>query len=137
MELLMKQRWLLAVWKVVQISQDWTKMFPIIKYHARREDIRDAWIRAIAWPVLPKAVVCSDHFSKDSFDESQELKQSLLGSNLRGASLLRVLCVNVNMMLSFKTSTPMPIKILQHKPPTNTYQRWKLRVIYTCILHTR
>ena len=74
---------------------------------------------------------------KDSFDESQELKQSLLGSNLRGASLLRVLCVNVNMMLSFKTSTPMPIKILQHKPPTNTYQRWKLRVIYACILHTR
>ena len=45
-----------------------------------RKDIRDAWIRAIARPVLPKAVdVCSDHFTEDLFDESQELKQRLLG----------------------------------------------------------
>ena len=35
-----------------------------------RKDVRDAWIRAIARPVLPKATdVSSDHFNKDSFDE--------------------------------------------------------------------
>ena len=40
-----------------------------------RKDIRDAWIRAITRPVLPKADhVCSDQFTEDSFDESQELK---------------------------------------------------------------
>ena len=40
-----------------------------------RKDIRNASMRAIARPVLSKAInVCSDHFTKDSFDESQELK---------------------------------------------------------------
>ena len=49
-----------------------------------RKDIRDAWIRAITRPVLPKAIhVCSDHFTEDSFDESQKLKQCLLGGNLK------------------------------------------------------
>ena len=49
-----------------------------------RKDIRDAWIRAFARPVLPKAVhVCFDHFTQDSFDESQELKSHLLGGNLK------------------------------------------------------
>ena len=49
-----------------------------------RKDIRDAWIRAIARPVLPKTIhVCSDHFTKNSFDESQELKQCFLGGNLK------------------------------------------------------
>ena len=58
-------------------------MFHIIKYQARREKIRNAWIRAIARPVLPKAVhVSSDHFTEDSFDESQELKRRL-GGNLQ------------------------------------------------------
>ena len=28
--------WWLAVWKVAQISQDWIKMLPIIKYYVRR-----------------------------------------------------------------------------------------------------
>ena len=42
------------------------------------------WVRAVTGPVLPKAVhVCSDHFTKDSFDESQELKQHLLGGNFK------------------------------------------------------
>ena len=49
-----------------------------------RKDIRDAWIRAITRPVLPKAIhVCSDHFTEDSFDESQELKRCLPGGNLK------------------------------------------------------
>ena len=48
------------------------------------KDKRDAWIRSIARPVLPKAIpVCSDHFTEDSFDESQELKWRLLGGNLK------------------------------------------------------
>ena len=48
------------------------------------KDIRDAWIKAIARPVLPEAIhVCSDHFTEDSFDESQELKRRLLGGNLK------------------------------------------------------
>ena len=38
------------------------------------KDIRDAWIKAIARP---------DHFTEDSFDESQELKRRLLGGNLK------------------------------------------------------
>ena len=61
-------------------------MFHIIKYQARREKlyIRDAWIRAIARPVFSKAIhVSSDHFTKDSFDESQELKRRLLAGNLQ------------------------------------------------------
>ena len=34
--------------------------------------------------VLPKSVhVCSDHFTEDSFDESQELKWRLFGGNLK------------------------------------------------------
>ena len=34
------------------------------------KDIRDAWTKAIARPVLPKAVrVCSDNVNKDSFDD--------------------------------------------------------------------
>ena len=49
-----------------------------------RKYIRDAWIRATARPVLPKAAnVCSDHDTEDSYDESQELKQCLLGGNLK------------------------------------------------------
>ena len=49
-----------------------------------RKDIRDSWIRAIARPVLPKAIhLCSDRFTEDSFDESQELKRHLLGGNLK------------------------------------------------------
>ena len=49
-----------------------------------RRDIRDPWIKAIARPVLPKAIhVCSDHFTEDSFDESQELKRRLLVGNLK------------------------------------------------------
>ena len=44
----------------------------------------DAWIKAIARQVLFKAVhVCSDHFTEDSFDESQELKRHVLGGNLK------------------------------------------------------
>ena len=44
----------------------------------------DAWIKAIARPVLSKAVhVCSDHFTEDSFDESQELNRRVLGGNLK------------------------------------------------------
>ena len=59
-------------------------MFHIIKYLVRREDTRDACIRAITRPVLPKAIhVCSDHFTEDSFDESKELKRRLLGGNLK------------------------------------------------------
>ena len=59
-----------------------------VSYHKipgqERKDIRDAWISAIARPVLPKAIpVCSDHFTEDSFDESQELKRRLLGGNLK------------------------------------------------------
>ena len=59
-----------------------------VSYHKipaqERKDIRDAWIRAIARPALPKAIhVCSDHFTEDSFDESQELKRRLLGGNLK------------------------------------------------------
>ena len=49
-----------------------------------RKHIRDAWIRAITRPVLPKAVhVCPDHLTKDLCDESQELKQHLLSGNLK------------------------------------------------------
>ena len=59
-----------------------------VSYHKipghERKDIRDAWIRAIARPVLPKAIRgSSDHFTKDSFDESEELKRRLLGGNLQ------------------------------------------------------
>ena len=59
-----------------------------VSYHKipgqERKDVRDAWIRAIARPVLPKAVhVCSNHFTEDSFDESQEPKRRLLGGNLK------------------------------------------------------
>ena len=59
-----------------------------LSYHKipgqKRKDIRDAWIKAIARLVLPKAIhVCSDHFTEDSSDESQELKRRLLGGNLR------------------------------------------------------
>ena len=38
-ELLMKQEWSPVLWKVAQISQDWTKMFPIIKHKVKRENI--------------------------------------------------------------------------------------------------
>ena len=49
-----------------------------------RKDTRDAWIRAIARPALPKAINgSSNHFTKDSFDESQELQQHLLRDNLQ------------------------------------------------------
>ena len=59
-----------------------------VSYHKipvqQRKYIRDAWIRAIARPVLPRAAdVSSDHFTEDSFDERQELKQRLLGGNLQ------------------------------------------------------
>ena len=53
------------------------------------KDIRDAWTRAIARPVLPKAVrVCSDNVNKDSFDEPcsidcDELMWRLLTGNLK------------------------------------------------------
>ena len=58
-----------------------------VSYHKipdqERKDVRDAWIRAIARSPLPKVIhVSSDHFAKDSFDESQELKQHHLGGNL-------------------------------------------------------
>ena len=50
----------------------------------KRKDIRDASMRAIARPVLSKAInVCSDHFTKDSFYKSQELKRHLLGGNFK------------------------------------------------------
>ena len=39
-ELSTRKFWWLAAWKVAQISQDWTKMFPIIKYNMRREKIK-------------------------------------------------------------------------------------------------
>ena len=40
-----------------------------------RKDIRDAWIKAIVRPASPKTIqVCSDHFTEDLPDESQELK---------------------------------------------------------------
>ena len=46
--------------------------------------MRDAWIRATARPVLPKALhVSLNNFTEDSFDESQELKQHLLSGNLQ------------------------------------------------------
>ena len=35
-ELSKRNYWWLAVWKVAQISQDWIKMLPIIKYYMRR-----------------------------------------------------------------------------------------------------
>ena len=59
-----------------------------VSYHKipgqERKDVGDAWITAIVRPVLLKAVhVCSDHFTEDSFDESQELKWRLLGGNLK------------------------------------------------------
>ena len=49
-----------------------------VSYHKipghERKDVRDGWIRAIARPVLLKATHgSSDHFIKDSFDETQEL----------------------------------------------------------------
>ena len=54
-----------------------------------RKDIRDAWIRAIARTVLPKVIhVCSDHFTKDKFEKSQELKQCLLGGDLEYIQML-------------------------------------------------
>ena len=59
-------------------------MFAIIITRPGEKSIREAWIRAIARPVRPKAVhVFTNHFTKDSFDESQELKRRLLGSNLK------------------------------------------------------
>ena len=59
-----------------------------VSYHKipgqERKEVGDAWITAIVRPVLLKAVhVCSDHFTEDSFDESQELKRRLLGGNLK------------------------------------------------------
>ena len=59
-----------------------------VSYHKRpdkeRKDTRDAWIKTIARPVLLKAVhVCSDQFTEDSFDESEEPKWHLLGGNLK------------------------------------------------------
>ena len=49
-----------------------------------RKDISDAWIRTITRQVFPKAVdVCSDHFTENSCDESQELKQRLFSGNLK------------------------------------------------------
>ena len=59
-----------------------------VSYHKisghKRKYVRDASIRAIARPVLPKAIHGSfDHLTKDSFDETQELKRCLLGSNLQ------------------------------------------------------
>ena len=59
-----------------------------VSYHKisghERKDIRDVWIRAIARPVLPKAIHgSSEHFTEDSFDESQEPKRCLLGGNLQ------------------------------------------------------
>ena len=35
-----------------------------------KKEIKDAWIRTIARPVLP-AHACSDNLTEDSFDESQ------------------------------------------------------------------
>ena len=47
-----------------------------------RKDIRDAWRRAIARPVLSKAIhVFSDRFTEDPSDESQKLKRRLLGGS--------------------------------------------------------
>ena len=57
-----------------------------VSYHKipdrERKDIRDAWIKAIARPVFSKAIhMCSDYFTKVSFDESQELKRHLPSGN--------------------------------------------------------
>ena len=40
-ELSKRNYWWLAVWKVAQISQDWIKMLPIIKYYVRRLNSSD------------------------------------------------------------------------------------------------
>ena len=58
-----------------------------VSYHKipgkERKDIRDAWIRATTRPVSKAIHVSSDHFTKDLFDESQELKGHLLCGSLR------------------------------------------------------
>ena len=80
----MKQKWLLAMrrlFKSVKLNKN-------ISYHQTpgqtRKDIRNAWIRATARSVLPKAVhVCFDDFTEDLFDEHQKLKRRLLDGNLK------------------------------------------------------
>ena len=82
----MKQKWSLDVYSKRLFNQ--SRLNKNVSYNKipghKRKDIRDAWIRAIARPVLPKAIHgSSDRFNKDSFDESQELKWHLLGGNLQ------------------------------------------------------
>ena len=36
----MKQEWSTVLWKVAQIGQDWTKMFPILKHEVSRIKIK-------------------------------------------------------------------------------------------------
>ena len=50
----------------------------------KKKDKKGCLIKAIDRPVLPKAArVCFYHFTKDSSEKSKELKQHLLGSNLK------------------------------------------------------
>ena len=82
----MKQKWSLDVYSKRLFNK--SRLNKNVSYHKipghKRKDIRDAWIRAITRPVLPTAIHgLSDHFNEDSFDESQELKQHLLGGNLQ------------------------------------------------------
>ena len=70
--------------RCVKVCSNQSRSNKNLSYHKipdqEKKKTRDAWISQIS----PKTVhVCSDHFTKYSFDESQELKRRLLGSNFK------------------------------------------------------
>ena len=67
-------------------------------------NIKDAWIKPIARPLLRKVVhMCSDYFTEDSCGKHQELKQRLLGGNLNYL-ILNFICSLVASFQETKTS---------------------------------
>ena len=67
---------MVAVWKVVHISQDWTKMFPIRKDQVRREKT-NSYIRGNQFGKISKIPENFDikHLSWSKIDLSKEIKK--------------------------------------------------------------
>ena len=78
---------MVAVWKVVHISQDWTKMFPIRKCQVRREQT-NSYIRGSSLGKVSKIPENFDikHLGWSKIDLSKEIKK---GSKKRFSTSFR------------------------------------------------
>ena len=76
-------------------------------------NIKDAWIKPIARPLLRKVVhMCSDYFTEDSCGKHQELKQRLLGGNLNYL-ILNLNCLVLTLLASILK--PDVVSFLSHR----------------------